>query len=82
MPMFPNYEWLTVSRDHVTLCKFFLECSYLQVLEGTVDTAHVGFLYRGNPGVRQLNDVSPGSYDINRNAVRRQGGCREKFGTG
>src|SRR5437870_5284260 len=50
VPLFPNYPWLIVPRDHVIVTKFFLECSYFQALEGDCDTSHTAFLHRGNRG--------------------------------
>jgi len=49
MPLLPSYEWLTVLPDHVGAAKFFIECNYLQALEGDCDTSHVGILHLGNP---------------------------------
>jgi len=50
MPLFPNYEWLTVPLDHVGVTKFFIECNYLQALEGDCDSSHGPFLHRGSHG--------------------------------
>ena len=50
LPLFPNYPWLSVPRDHVIVTKFFLDCNYLQALEGDCDTSHTTFLHRGNRG--------------------------------
>jgi phthalate 4,5-dioxygenase len=50
VPLFPNYPWLIVPCDHVIVTKFFLECNYLQALEGDCDTSHTTFLHRGNRG--------------------------------
>ena len=33
MPLFPDYEWLTLPLENVGVTKFFLECNYLQALE-------------------------------------------------
>jgi phthalate 4,5-dioxygenase len=49
-PPFPEYEWLTVAPDHVGATKFFLDCNYLQALEGDCDTSHPAYLHRGNNG--------------------------------
>ncbi|MFQ5542315.1 MAG: Rieske 2Fe-2S domain-containing protein, partial [Candidatus Binatia bacterium] len=49
MPLLPNYDWLTVPPDNVGVTKFFIECNYLQALEGDCDTSHVGYLHLGNP---------------------------------
>ena len=34
MPAFPQHEWLNVPSEHVTVNKFYVECNYLQSLEG------------------------------------------------
>jgi phenylpropionate dioxygenase-like ring-hydroxylating dioxygenase large terminal subunit len=47
MPEFPKYEWLTVPAEQVTVNKFYLECNYLQSLEGDCDPAHLPFLHLG-----------------------------------
>jgi phenylpropionate dioxygenase-like ring-hydroxylating dioxygenase large terminal subunit len=49
MPLFPNYEWLTVPLGHATVtAKFFNECNYLQALEGDCDSSHINYLHRGS----------------------------------
>jgi phthalate 4,5-dioxygenase len=50
MPLFPKFPWLTVPSENVIVTKFFLECNYLQALEGDCDTSHTVFLHRGNRG--------------------------------
>ena len=50
IPLFPNYPWLIVPADHVIVTKFFLDCNYLQALEGDCDTSHTAYLHRGNRG--------------------------------
>jgi phenylpropionate dioxygenase-like ring-hydroxylating dioxygenase large terminal subunit len=50
VPLFPNYPWLIVPPNHVIVTKFFLECNYLQALEGDCDTSHTAYLHRGNRG--------------------------------
>jgi phenylpropionate dioxygenase-like ring-hydroxylating dioxygenase large terminal subunit len=47
MPQFPEHEWLTVPAGQVTVNKFYLECNYLQSLEGDCDPAHLPFLHLG-----------------------------------
>ena len=49
MPPFPSFDWLTVPPDHVTVDKFFIECNYLQALEGDCDNTHAAYLHRGAP---------------------------------
>ena len=50
IPLFPKFPWLTVPSENVIITKFFLECNYLQALEGDCDTSHTVFLHRGNRG--------------------------------
>lgn len=47
MPPLPDLPWLTLPRDHVDVgCKFLIECSWLQCLEGDNDSIHSAYLHR------------------------------------
>jgi phthalate 4,5-dioxygenase len=63
-PDLPQMEWATVPTSHRRVAMWMVECNWLQVLEGNVDTAHVSFLHSatdGIPGVREegLEDRAP-----------------------
>jgi phthalate 4,5-dioxygenase oxygenase subunit len=45
-PLLPNYEFLTATQNHRYLQKTFMECNYLQALEGDIDPAHLSYLHR------------------------------------
>ncbi|HLH98493.1 MAG TPA: Rieske 2Fe-2S domain-containing protein [Xanthobacteraceae bacterium] len=45
-PLLPSYEFLGAEPDHRYLVKTYLECNYLQGLEGDIDPAHLSFLHR------------------------------------
>lgn len=45
-PRFPNYPWLGVPQDQIYIAKSYLECNYLQGLEGDCDSAHLNFLHK------------------------------------
>jgi phthalate 4,5-dioxygenase len=45
-PLFPNYEFLKASPDHLYVAKIFHECNYLQANEGNIDPIHLSFLHR------------------------------------
>jgi phthalate 4,5-dioxygenase len=45
-PLLPAYEFLGAAVDHRFLVKTYLECNYLQGLEGDIDPAHLSFLHR------------------------------------
>jgi phthalate 4,5-dioxygenase len=65
IPLFPNYEWLMLSPENVGVTKFFLECNYLQALEGDCDSAHSPFLHRGNRGSGMTPDRElTASYEV------------------
>src|ERR671928_1459507 len=63
-PELPQMEWATVPSSHRRVAMWIVECNWLQVLEGNVDTAHVSFLHSaidGIPGVREegVEDRAP-----------------------
>jgi nitrite reductase/ring-hydroxylating ferredoxin subunit len=48
MPLFPKYEWASLSQDHIAVSKAHVECNYLQAMEGEFDPAHTSFLHWNN----------------------------------
>jgi phthalate 4,5-dioxygenase len=63
-PELPQMEWATLPSSHRRVAMWIVDCNWLQVLEGNVDTAHVSFLHSavdGIPGVREegLEDRAP-----------------------
>ena len=53
-PPAPDYEWLRVPATHRHLNKTFEDCSFLQALEGGLDTAHSSFLHNNRLGDNRL----------------------------
>ena len=45
-PLLPSYEFLSATPEHRYLQKTFMECNYLQALEGDLDPAHLSYLHR------------------------------------
>jgi phthalate 4,5-dioxygenase len=45
-PLLPSYECFTGGPEHRHLQKTFMECNYLQALEGDIDPAHLSYLHR------------------------------------
>jgi phthalate 4,5-dioxygenase len=45
-PLLPSYEFLSATPEHRYLQKTFMECNYLQALEGDIDPAHLSYLHR------------------------------------
>jgi phthalate 4,5-dioxygenase len=48
LPLFPMYEWVTLSDDRMHIIKSYLDCNYLQGLEGDFDSSHTTFLHCNN----------------------------------
>jgi phthalate 4,5-dioxygenase len=65
-PLFPNYEFLSVSKDQAFTIKLFSDCNYLQGNEGNLDLAHLSFLHY-NPRHRHV-ESTPGE-DLNHRGV-------------
>lgn len=48
IPLFPNYEWVNLPGERVQVIKAYLECNYLQGIEGDFDSSHTTFLHCNN----------------------------------
>jgi phthalate 4,5-dioxygenase len=46
LPELPQLEWALVPDSHRVIARTFHECSYLQGMEGEIDTAHISFLHK------------------------------------
>jgi phthalate 4,5-dioxygenase len=66
-PQLPQLEWACVPPDHRRLGRWIHQASWLQVLEGDIDSSHSMFLHRAlDPTLQQrsrrfgvLNDLAP-----------------------
>src|SRR6185295_5961570 len=58
-PPLPDLEGNMADNSHEGVRAFQLESNYLQILEGDIDTSHVGFLHYG--GLR-ADDQPPGTF--------------------
>lgn len=47
-PLMPRYEWADLGAGQICAVKSFLECNYLQGIEGDFDSAHTSFLHNNN----------------------------------
>jgi phenylpropionate dioxygenase-like ring-hydroxylating dioxygenase large terminal subunit len=48
MPLLPHYEWAGLEPGQLFPVKSFLECNYLQGIEGDFDSSHTSFLHNNN----------------------------------
>src|SRR2546426_49215 len=82
-PELPQMEWATVPASHRRVAMWIVECNWLQILEGNVDTAHVSFLHSaidGIPGVREegVEDRAPQLQVIENEIGFAYGGRRKR----
>ena len=48
MPLMPRYEWAALQPGQMFAVKSFLECNYLQGIEGDFDSSHTSFLHNND----------------------------------
>lgn len=58
-PVFPDYEFLKYNELQRNLTKTYLDCNWLQALEGNIDPSHLSYLHR--PVVQVDRRNVPGS---------------------
>jgi phenylpropionate dioxygenase-like ring-hydroxylating dioxygenase large terminal subunit len=58
-PPLPAFDFDKIPPDELEVSLLFRECSYLQALEGDIDTSHVGFLHGG---ANKPEDHEPGTH--------------------
>ena len=78
-PLLPSYEFLTATPERRYLHKTFMECNYLQAIEGDIDPAHMSYLHRTwrrPPSVGKDARTVPGSDKPAVRFMRGDGGPR------
>ena len=45
-PLFPNYDFINASPDHLYTSKIHHDCNYQQANEGNIDPVHLSYLHR------------------------------------
>ena len=54
---FPQFEWLNLPADQVTVLKIPVDCNWLQGVEGLIDSAHVSHLHSDTLNTVYLRDT-------------------------
>ena len=54
-PLLPDYEFLSADPAHLFLQKTYMDCNYLQSLEGDIDPSHLSYLHRPMAPVDKRN---------------------------
>ena len=73
-PVSPQYEWASLAPETICPVKSYLDCNYLQGIEGDFDSSHTSFLTQqyprsGGPQARRRADLGSRNY-----RVRHEGG--------
>jgi phthalate 4,5-dioxygenase oxygenase subunit len=53
-PPFPAFDWTKLDPEFVHIVRLAIRCNWAQVMEGTVDSAHAGFLH--NDMIRRVSE--------------------------
>lgn len=57
-PALPRWPWMDMPSSHVLVTRHLEECNYIQVIEGLVDSSHLGLLHMN--GMRQAGGTDLG----------------------
>jgi nitrite reductase/ring-hydroxylating ferredoxin subunit len=58
MPAFPRWPWMDIEDAHRLATRHVEECNFVQVIEGLVDSSHLGLLHMN--GLKQSGSVALG----------------------
>jgi len=80
----PAYEWVSLSEERMHVVKSYLECNYLQGIEGDFDSSHTTFLHCNDLGdLARLNrdgaprlEAEETEYGMRAISIRRLGADR------
>ena len=66
-PPFPAFAWSAADPDELLVTEMIMDCNWMQVLEGSIDSSHVGVLHldtlatRGPARAASARSTSPGN---------------------
>ncbi|MQA86007.1 MAG: Rieske 2Fe-2S domain-containing protein [Streptosporangiales bacterium] len=63
-PPFPEFRWADSEADEISVSEMILDCNWMQVLEGSIDSSHVGILHLDTLAVMGVGPRSVGSYEF------------------
>ena len=83
-PPFPAFAWSAADPDELLVTEMIMDCNWMQVLEGSIDSSHVGVLHldtlatMGRPAQRRLirlrrGTVGPGYAGARPGPAKRPG---------
>ncbi len=57
-PSFPHWSWFDLPQSNIIATRHFIRCNYLQILEGLVDSSHLGILHSNALGASLDTDLT------------------------
>jgi phthalate 4,5-dioxygenase len=63
-PPFPSFRWAAAPPDEMALSEMILDCNWMQVQEGSIDSSHVGILHLDTLAVSQPGPRAVGSFEF------------------
>ena len=63
-PPFPSFRWATAPPDEIAVSEMILDCNWMQVQEGSIDSSHVGILHLDTLAVTDPRPRAVGSFEF------------------
>ena len=63
-PPFPSFRWAAAPPDEIAVSEMILDCNWMQVQEGSIDSSHVGILHLDTLAVTHPGPRAVGSLEF------------------
>ena len=63
-PPFPSFRWADARPDEIAVSEMILDCNWMQVQEGSIDSSHVGILHLDTLAVTDAGPRTVGSFEF------------------
>jgi phthalate 4,5-dioxygenase len=63
-PPFPGFRWAGAPPDEIAVSEMILDCNWMQVQEGSIDSSHVGILHLDTLAVTDSGPRTVGSFEF------------------
>jgi len=63
-PPFPTFHWMEAPPEDIALSEMILDCNWMQVQEGSIDSSHVGILHLDTLAVTDPKPRAVGSFEF------------------
>ena len=63
-PPFPSFRWAAAPPDQIAVSEMIMDCNWMQVQEGSIDSSHVGILHLDTLAVTDPRPRAVGSFEF------------------